>query len=153
VEVARDVYERRRKEEEKREKYPKDASIGLCKKNPFCQLPLNWYQLLLDFVAMGKTSRKKQKNNGDVVLDESSSTAHDDSASASLDNNTSGSVPNTTTDDGGERQEKAPESKVWKFATKVGSERARCNICQVGKIAVVTLHLSKASISCRWQRG
>jgi hypothetical protein len=104
-------------------------------------LPLNWYQLLLDFVAMGKTSRRKQTNSGDTILDESSSTAHDDSIRASLDSNTTGSVPNATTDDVGETQEKVPESKVWKFATKVGSEKAKCNLCQVGKIVVVTPHL------------
>ena len=38
-----------------------------------------------------------------------------------------------------------PKSKVWGFAAKVGSEKARCNLCQVGKIAVVTLHLQRHS--------
>lgn len=97
LKLERDVYERREHEEErgrreeeeeeqrrkkrteKREKYPKDASIGSVRKKPFRQLPLNWYQILLDFVAIGKTSRKKQKNSGDVIVDESSSTTPDDS--------------------------------------------------------------------------
>jgi hypothetical protein len=61
---------RREEKERKREKYPKDASIAFFKKNPFRQLPLNCYQLLLDFVAMGKTSRRKQTNSGDTILDE-----------------------------------------------------------------------------------
>ncbi len=32
-----------------------------------------------------------------------------------------------------ENQGYIQQSSVWKFATKVGSDRARCNICDTGK--------------------
>jgi hypothetical protein len=32
-----------------------------------------------------------------------------------------------------ENQGYIQQSSVWKFATKVGSDRARCNICNTGK--------------------
>ena len=36
-------------------------------------------------------------------------------------------------DDDGEERQGIQESSVWKFATKVGSEKAKCNICQIGE--------------------
>ena len=87
-----------------------------------------------DYGAMGKSSRKKQTNSDSSISIEHSSNTHGESARASLDANPTGSVLDTITDDGGEAQEKAFESKVWKYATKVGAEKARCKLCLVGKV-------------------
>jgi hypothetical protein len=39
-----------------------------------------------------------------------------------------------------ENQDYIQQSSVWKFATKIGSEKARCNICQIGKHLEQTMH-------------
>ena len=130
----REEREEREKREEKRQGNTQTRSIASSNKNPFRHSSSIWYSGLFDFGAMGKTSWKKQKNSGDSTLNESSSTARDDAASASLATNVTGSAPNTVGDDRGETETNAHESKVWKYAIKVGSEKARCNLCQVGKI-------------------
>ena len=86
---------------------------------------------------MGKTSRKMQTDTAGSTLNESSSVVHDDPVEASSDLNIAGNVVNVMVDDTGEKEENTHESKVWKFATKIGSEKARCNICLMGKITVV----------------
>ena len=97
---------------------------------------------------MRKSSRKKQTNSDSSISIEPSSNTHGELARASLDANPTGTVLDTITDDGGEAQEKAFESKVWKYATRVGTEKARCKLCLVGKVTKDTWSMFCDRISC-----
>ena len=39
-----------------------------------------------------------------------------------------------------ENQDYIQQSNVWKFASKIGSEKARCNICQTGEHLEEIIH-------------
>jgi hypothetical protein len=83
---------------------------------------------------MVKISRRKKKTTSDQILDESLPIQHDDSrvSSVSTTIHTGGSDPVLIIGDQ-EIEEDLQQSSVWKYATKIGSEKAKCNICQTGE--------------------
>jgi hypothetical protein len=83
---------------------------------------------------MVKVSKRNNKR-GDQVVNESSLIDHDTlMASSSTSNTNSGGdvVEEVEIGDNNENQPVTHESNVWKYATKVNSEKARCNVCQMG---------------------
>ena len=60
---------------------------------------------------------------------------HDAATALSTESNSNSSIDtaNVIENDDIENKDYNKESSVWKYATKVGPEKARCNICQTGK--------------------
>lgn len=94
---------------------------------------------------MVKISKRREKQMSDQVVNESSSNERDDliGTNAASNINASGATGNMEVidddddnDNDNEEQENIRESNVWKYATKVGAEKARCNICQTGKDSI-----------------
>ena len=83
---------------------------------------------------MAKILRRKEKTTSDQILNESLPIQHDDSLVSSISTtiHTGGSSP-VLIDGDEEIEGNLQQSSVWKYATKIGSEKAKCNICQTGE--------------------
>lgn len=84
---------------------------------------------------MVKVAQKRANKTSRQISNDVSSRDYDDSiASTAISNvNSTDVTTNGLVDVDVENSGYVQQSGVWKYATKVGPEKARCNICQIGK--------------------
>ena len=90
-------------------------------------------------IVMAKISRKQKKKTGNSRSTESQSVVQEDDVQITSQSNGTGSGRSDGVDGDDQNASVQFESKVWKFATKVSADKARCNICSIGKIKIEIL--------------
>jgi len=91
---------------------------------------------------MVKVTQKKvnktvrQVSNDISIIANNLSTA----STTTSNSNTSVDAANATESDDVENHDYTQQSSVWKFATKISPEKARCNLCQIGKHLEESMH-------------
>lgn len=94
---------------------------------------------------MVKVTQKKVKKTGRQISNDVSTNDDAPSSSSILtttanNNNTNIDGANATVSGDVDDQEYVKQSNVWKYATKISTEKARCNICQIGKYHQQIIH-------------
>lgn len=96
---------------------------------------------------MAKTARKKPTNIRDAASNGSQSAVDEETSQQSSEISSftvsaigiDSAVVDESMNENVEREENNPQSTVWKFATKISSDKARCNLCRLGKITTQIL--------------